>query len=83
MAFWAIGQCARIMAFGLGASALMKCPLWIHSAVVTLGLIWTANGGFRAMGFSAVRASAGLWFPPGSSPTECRLEYLAFHSAAA
>src|SRR5437764_4338266 len=39
------------MAFGLGASALINVLFGFNSAVVTLGLIWMANGWFQGMGF--------------------------------
>src|SRR5437016_6086348 len=38
------------MAFGLGASALMNVLFGFTSAVVTLGLIWMANGWIQVMG---------------------------------
>src|SRR2546421_4685325 len=39
------------MVFGLGASAVVNVLFGFNSAVVTLGLIWMANGWFQGMGF--------------------------------
>src|SRR5437773_2290133 len=52
------------MAFGLGASALMNVLFGFNSAVVTLGLIWMANGWFQGMGFPPCARLLAHWFPP-------------------
>ena len=52
------------MAFGLGASALMNVFFGFNSAVVTLGLIWMANGWFQGMGFPPCARLLAHWFPP-------------------
>jgi len=52
------------MAFGLGASALMNVLFGLNSAVVTLGLIWMANGWFQGMGFPPCARLLAYWFPP-------------------
>ncbi len=52
------------MAFGLGASALMNVFFGFSSAVVTLGLIWMANGWFQGMGFPPCARLLAHWFPP-------------------
>lgn len=52
------------MAFGLGASALMNVFFGFNSAVVTLGLIWMANGWFQGMGFPPCARLLAYWFPP-------------------
>src|SRR5438034_1525784 len=52
------------MAFGLGASALMNVLFGFNSAVVTLGLIWMANGWFQGMGFPPCARLLANWFPP-------------------
>jgi OPA family glycerol-3-phosphate transporter-like MFS transporter/OPA family sugar phosphate sensor protein UhpC-like MFS transporter len=52
------------MAFGLGASALMNVLFGFNSAVVTLGLIWMANGWFQGMGFPPCARLLTNWFPP-------------------
>jgi len=52
------------MAFGLGASALMNVFFGFNSAVVTLGLIWMANGWFQGMGFPPCARLLTNWFPP-------------------
>jgi sugar phosphate permease len=52
------------MAFGLGASALMNVFFGLNSAVVTLGLIWMANGWFQGMGFPPCARLLAHWFPP-------------------
>ena len=52
------------MAFGLGASALMNVLFGFNSAVVTLGLIWMANGWFQGMGFPPCARLLTNWFSP-------------------
>src|SRR6266478_11798 len=52
------------MAFGLGASALMNVLFGLNSAVVTLGLIWMANGWFQGMGFPPCARLLTHWFSP-------------------
>lgn len=52
------------MAFGLGASALMNVLFGFNSAVVTLGVIWMANGWFQGMGFPPCARLLAHWFPP-------------------
>ena len=52
------------MAFGLGASALMNVLFGLNSAVVTLGLIWMANGWFQGMGFPPCARLLTNWFSP-------------------
>jgi sugar phosphate permease len=52
------------MAFGLGASALMNVLFGFNSAVVTLGLIWMANGWFQGMGFPPCARLLANWFSP-------------------
>src|SRR2546421_4304201 len=52
------------MAFGLGASALMNVLFGFNSAVITLGLIWMANGWFQGMGFPPCARLLAHWFPP-------------------
>jgi sugar phosphate permease len=53
-----------LMAFGLGASALMNVLFGFNSAVVTLGLIWMANGWFQGMGFPPCARLLTNWFLP-------------------
>src|SRR5438270_10248339 len=50
------------MAFGLGASALINVLFGFNSAVVTLGLIWMANGWFQGMGFPPCARLLTNWF---------------------
>jgi OPA family glycerol-3-phosphate transporter-like MFS transporter/OPA family sugar phosphate sensor protein UhpC-like MFS transporter len=52
------------MAFGLAASALMNVFFGFNSTVVTLGLIWIANGWFQGMGFPPCARLLAHWFPP-------------------
>src|SRR5258705_4807419 len=52
------------MAFGLGASALMNVLFGFNSAVITLGLIWMANGWFQGMGFPPCARLLTNWFSP-------------------
>src|SRR5205814_9069396 len=52
------------MAFGLSASALMNVLFGFNSAVVTLGLIWMANGWFQGMGFPPCARLLTHWFAP-------------------
>src|SRR5437016_14262583 len=52
------------MAFGMGSSALMNVFFGFSSAVVTLGLIWMANGWFQGMGFPPCARLLAHWFPP-------------------
>src|SRR5436853_6332371 len=52
------------MAFGLGASALINVLFGFNSAVVTLGLIWMANGWFQGMGFPPCARLLTNWFSP-------------------
>ena len=52
------------MAFGLGASALMNVLFGFNSAVVTLGLIWMANGWFQGLGFPPCARLLTNWFSP-------------------
>jgi OPA family glycerol-3-phosphate transporter-like MFS transporter/OPA family sugar phosphate sensor protein UhpC-like MFS transporter len=58
------------MAFGLGASALMNVFFGFNSAVVTLGLIWMANGWFQGMGFPPCARLLTHWFPPDRLATK-------------
>ena len=58
------------MAFGLGASALMNVLFGFNSAVVTLGLIWMANGWFQGMGFPPCARLLTNWFPPKQLATK-------------
>ena len=53
-----------VMAVGLGASALMNVLFGFNSAVVTLGLIWMANGWFQGMGFPPCARLLTNWFSP-------------------
>src|SRR2546427_1584031 len=53
-----------LMAFGLGASALMNVLFGFNSAVVVMGLIWMANGWFQGMGFPPCARLLAHWFPP-------------------
>src|SRR5258708_28302372 len=52
------------MAFGLGASAVVNVLFGFNSAVVTLGLIWMANGWFQGMGFPPCARLLTNWFSP-------------------
>ena len=58
------------MAFGLGASALMNVLFGFNSAVVTLGLIWMANGWFQGMGFPPCARLLTNWFSPKQLATK-------------
>jgi sugar phosphate permease len=58
------------MAFGLGASAVVNVLFGFNSAVVTLGLIWMANGWFQGMGFPPCARLLTNWFPPKQLATK-------------
>ena len=58
------------MAFGLGASAVVNVLFGFNSAVVTLGLIWMANGWFQGMGFPPCARLLTNWFPPRQLATK-------------
>jgi hypothetical protein len=70
------------MAFGLAASALMNVFFGFNSAVVTLGLIWMANGWFQGMVFRRARVCWPIGFRPGNSPAKCLFGISRTRSAA-